>query len=105
MCDYNKGGETVTALGIQSTPQGHVFWVASNAGSKEKTIKFLDLLLSKVAHTSVTSATPECVEEVAVQCITFATPRIKKYRSHLKPLIRRCILYLTETQQEDGEFS
>ena len=25
MCDYDKGGKTVTAIGLQYTPRGHIF--------------------------------------------------------------------------------
>lgn len=104
MCDFDKGGETVTALGLQSTPQGHIFWVASNAGSKPKTIDFLRSLLTKVMHMSANATTMECTEEVASQCIAFATPRIKKYRNHLKPLLRKCNAYLTGTHRMVGTF-
>src|ERR1700761_7222066 len=31
ICDYDKGGETVAAIGLQSTPQCYVFWVAANS--------------------------------------------------------------------------
>lgn len=105
MCDYDKGGETVTAIGLQSTPQKHIFWVASNAGSKTKTITFLRSLLRQIMHASAAPDAAKFVPELALQCIAFATPRIKKYRSHLKPLLRRCVSYLTETKQASGEFS
>ena len=105
MCDYDKGGETVTAIGLQSTPQKHIFWVASNAGSKTKIITFLRSLLTQIIHASAAPDAAKLVIELASQCITFATPRIKKYRSHLNPLLRRCISYLTETKQTVGEFS
>lgn len=94
MCDYDKGGETVSALALQDTPQKHIFWVASNTGSKMKVVEFLNSLFTKVLHMEAAPNIPQLVAEVASQCISFATPRIKKYRSHLKPLLRRCISHL-----------
>jgi hypothetical protein len=87
ICDYDKGGETVTVIGLQSTPQKHIFWVASNVGSKMKTIKFLRSLLTQIVHISATPDTANHAAELASQCVAFATPRIRKYLSHLKPLL------------------
>ncbi|OAL42582.1 hypothetical protein IQ07DRAFT_669315 [Pyrenochaeta sp. DS3sAY3a] len=98
VCDYDKGGETVAALGLQTTPQGHIFWVASNTGSGTKVIPFLNSLLTKLTHISTASNTADVLEEVVSQCIRFATPRIKKYRSHLVPQLRRCTSHLTRVQ-------
>ncbi|KAH9879750.1 hypothetical protein J1614_001773 [Plenodomus biglobosus] len=101
MCDYDKGGETVTAIGVQSTPQKHIFWVASNAGLNTKIINFLRSLLTQVMRVSAAAALDiaNLTEELALLCIDFATPRVKKYRSLLKPVLRRCISYLIETQK------
>ena len=101
MCNFDKGGETVTAVGLQYTLQWHIFWVASNAGSKAKVVEFLNSLLIKILHRRTDPNVPLLVAEVASQCISFAAPRVKKYRSHLRPLIRRCSLYLA-TQERVG---
>jgi hypothetical protein len=102
MCDYDKGGETVTALGWEFTPERYIFWVGSNTGLKTKTIDFLVSLLTKIMHSSTTSSLVEITAEVASFCIGFATMRIRKYRSHLRPLLRRCISHLTEAQRAAG---
>lgn len=102
VCDYDKGGETVTALGLQHTPQGYIFWLASNAGLKTKVIEFLDSLLNRVLHTGAATDVPQLVAEVASECITFAGSRIKKYKSHLRPLLRRCTSHL-EAQEPVGK--
>jgi hypothetical protein len=107
MCDYDKGGDTVTAIGLESTPQGHVYWVASNTCPKTKIVPFLKSLLVRIQHISATrviSASKEA-EDLAAHCVNFAAPRIKKYRSHLKPLLRRCLEHLAKTEREDGKSS
>jgi hypothetical protein len=105
MCDYDKGGDTVTAIGLELRPQGHIFWVASNTCQTSKTVPFLESLLARMQQVSTTtSIIPEEVDDLAVECIKFATPRIKKYKSHLRPLLRRCLQHLDKQDQEDGKF-
>ncbi|KAF2807533.1 uncharacterized protein BDZ99DRAFT_489804 [Mytilinidion resinicola] len=106
-CDYDKGGDTVTAIGLNSTPQNYVFWVASNSCPRRKIVPFLESLLTNLRDISITATlvTLEGVNDIAAQCIRFATPRIKKYRSHLSPLLRKCHAYLAQTEREDGKFS
>ncbi|RYO03997.1 hypothetical protein AA0121_g12909 [Alternaria tenuissima] len=99
MCDYDKGGETVTAIGLQSTPQKHIFWIASNAGPKTKMIEFLRLLLTQVVDASTSLDTADHAARLALQCIAFAIPRIRKYRSHLEPLLQKSVSYLARTKQ------
>lgn len=105
-CDYDKGGDTVTAIGLESTPQRYIFWVASNSCPRRKIIPFLRSLLARLKHVSDESAQlpPEGPVDIATLCIHFASPRIKKYRSHLSPLLRRCQGYLAETERKDGTF-
>lgn len=91
-CDYDKGGDTVTAIGLESTPQRYIFWVASNSCPKKKIVPFLQSLLVKLRHISTQKgqSMPEGANGIATQCIRFATPRIRKYRSLLNQLLRRC---------------
>ena len=55
-------------------------------------------------HSTATSSTADFAAEVAVRCIAFGTQKIKEYKSHLKPLLRRCINYLVKTPQAEGRF-
>lgn len=73
---------------------------------KEEDCPFLESLLTELrdSSTAVAPATPGEAFHIASQCITFATPRIKKYRRHLSPLLRRCQKYLAETERDGGTF-
>jgi hypothetical protein len=102
MCDYDEGGESVTALGLEFTPERCIFWVTTNAGAKAKIIDFLVSLLTKIMQVSAAPNTDDITTDVASQCINFGARRIRKYRSHLQPLLRRCISHLTEAQQVIG---
>ena len=64
---------------------------------------FLHSLFTQIMHVSATPNTAEFIAHLAYRCVNFAAPRIKKYRSHLRPLIRRCTAYLIKTNQVVGE--
>jgi hypothetical protein len=77
-CDYQKGGDTVTAIGLEKKPEANVFWVASNKDPTNKIVPFLKKLLAKLANSSTDEKKLE--EDIMRTCIDFATPRIKKYK-------------------------
>lgn len=104
MCDYKKGGDTVTAIGLQKTPQCYVFWVAANTCPNKKIVPFLKKLLKRlqVVSRNENAVTDEDEEHsLAAMCIHFANKRIKDYCSLLKPLFEMCTRYL-ETREVDG---
>jgi hypothetical protein len=107
ICDFDKGGDTVTAIGLESNPQKYVLWVASNSCPRKKIVPFLESLLAKLRDTSAAAApiTPDGANNIAMECIGFATPRIKKYRSLLSPLLGKCQAYLSITEREDCKFN
>jgi hypothetical protein len=106
-CDYDKGGDTVTAIGLEATPQHHIYWLASNSRQEKKIVPFLQSLLTKMRDVSTvtTPVTPEIINDVAAQCIDFSTPRIKKYKSHLSAELRKCQIFLRRLDEEDGAFN
>ncbi|KAF1972949.1 hypothetical protein BU23DRAFT_589890 [Bimuria novae-zelandiae CBS 107.79] len=105
VCDYDKGGDTVTAIGLEFKPRGHIFWIASNNNQTTKTVPFLVLLLSQIHQVSIDAAviSPEQVEDLAAKSIDFAARRIKAYRNHLKPVLRRCLDHLGSQDHDDNE--
>ncbi|OAX85471.1 hypothetical protein ACJ72_00150 [Emergomyces africanus] len=80
VCDYEKGGDTVTAIGLESTPQSSTFWVASNTPPAAKIVPFLNTLLQtlKLIANSPSERDSGGVVEL---CVAFGARRIKKYRS------------------------
>ncbi|OAG13191.1 uncharacterized protein CC84DRAFT_185325 [Paraphaeosphaeria sporulosa] len=103
VCDYDKGGDTVTAIGLESRPHGYIFWIASNSNQTTKTVPFLMWLLGHMYQVSIeaTAIVPEQVDDLGAKCIDFAVPRIKAYRNHLKPVLRRCLGHL-DNQSHNG---
>lgn len=106
VCDYNKGGDTVTAIGLESTPQRYVFWVGANTSPQKKIVPFLEALLAKLRGISsaATSKVQEEADNIAIECIKFGTLRINKYRQLLKPLLKKCQENLAKSQSEESRF-
>jgi hypothetical protein len=50
MCDYTKGGNSVTALAVQLTPAGPVYWVASNQQVERRIVPFLMGILERLGE-------------------------------------------------------
>lgn len=103
VCDYNKGGDTVTAIGLESTPQRYVFWVGANTSPQKRIVPFLEALLAKLRGVSsaATSKVQEEADNIAIECIKFGTLRINKYRQLLKPLLKKCHENLAKSQSEE----
>jgi len=106
VCDYNKGGDTATAIGLESTPERYVFWVGTNTSPQKRVVPFLEVLLAKLRGISnaATSKVQEEADNITIECIKFGTPRINKYRHLLNPLLKRCQGNLAKSQSEESTF-
>lgn len=98
-CDYEKGGDTVTAVALESRPQGPRYWISANKGPGEKVKHFVEGLLQVLGELS---RNPDDITErdlysVARDCISFGHHRIKDYWSLLRPQRRRCLRTLSNT--------
>ncbi|KLJ10751.1 hypothetical protein EMPG_13894 [Blastomyces silverae] len=103
VCDYDKGGDTVTAIGLESTPQGSTFWVASNTSPAAKIIPFLKTLLQTLERIVNAKAPSQGDKEgIAKLCISFASKRIKKYRSLFSREFEGCKKYIEANKETLG---
>ncbi|KAI0135714.1 hypothetical protein F4814DRAFT_444527 [Daldinia grandis] len=81
LCDYDKGGETISSMALEDTPQCHVFWVASNsAHAGNKIIGFLQSSLNEIHRIIMLNEEERgpLEAEFARGCIDFAERRVKK---------------------------
>lgn len=103
-CDYDKGGDTVTAVALESSPQGPRFWLSANKGPGERVKHFLEDLLQNLRELSLNpeNVTEKDLELIARNCISFGRNHIKKYWSHLNPQRRRCLTTLLSEDSREG---
>ena len=78
VCDFEKGGKSCTAIGLEDSETCYKFWVASNKAIN-KTVDFLKNALNQLKN--VASHSPQDLEASKKAfvdfCLKFATSRIK----------------------------
>ncbi|KAF4228833.1 hypothetical protein CNMCM8980_000115 [Aspergillus fumigatiaffinis] len=86
VCDFKKGGDTCTAIGLEDSETCYKFWIASNT-SIDKIIKFANNALSRLKLTATTpgdqSAELDKVEFTKF-CLDFAASRVRKEHQEIK---------------------
>jgi hypothetical protein len=104
ICDYEKGGDTVTAMALEARPSGITCWVAPNTTPSKSTIFFLQRLLDTLK--SLSSSRPEdrnIIEDGIIRrCIEFNFKRLKAYRDFLQRSIKRCLESLRDSEAYEG---
>jgi hypothetical protein len=83
LCDYKKGGDTVTALALGQTPQGYVFWVAANKCPRTRIVPFLRELLLLLKETDGPRDDRLLAGQIFGLSVKFARARIETYARFL----------------------
>lgn len=104
LCDYTKGGDSTSAIGIEECDDCYNFWIASNQTSTEIR-DFVEQSLSEIRyHLSLEqSLRSEDAQRFIHKCIAFAQPRINKEAKILSNVFKKCIRYLEQGQSNDIE--
>ena len=89
LCDHEKGGDTVTAIGLGQTPQGHVFWVAANECPQRLIVPFLSKLLMILMEAHGKRDGQLLTEDIFRISVRFAHARIKTYARFLSSDLER----------------
>lgn len=83
ICDFKTGGTTVTALALQKTYQGIIFWLAANETVKPKVRDFLREVLGLLRDIEGSSKKAAETKLLAL-VVNFNKERLDFYWSHLK---------------------
>lgn len=104
ICDYVKGGDTVTAMALEAQPSGVTYWVSSNTQPSQKTISFLQGILDTLKSLAFSHAENRNIEEdrIIQRCISFNRKRLKKYRNFLQKFLQRCLENLKSSEELEG---
>jgi hypothetical protein len=104
VCDYKKGGDTVTAMALEARPSGVTFWVASNNDLSATTISFLRGIM-KTLQSLATCAPEQRVpieDDIARRSIEFSLKRIKAYQSLMQGPLQQCLANLKSSEEPEG---
>lgn len=108
LCDYNKGGDTTTAIALEEQRDRFSFWVASNSSdANDTTIEFLEQILEEskiIIHLPVDQRV-HSESGFTRTCIRFAQPRVHKEAKWLTREIRNCERHLDLNDNLEGESS
>ncbi|KFZ20014.1 hypothetical protein V501_00344, partial [Pseudogymnoascus sp. VKM F-4519 (FW-2642)] len=104
ICDFKKGGSTVTALALQKTYQGVTFWISANETIKPKVIEFLKKILQVLKN--VDSAPRKATETLLLGLIVpFNEERLYYYWTALKRVLPQCMERLDSLGSSAGILS
>ena len=110
VCDYEKGGATVTAIALQQTPAAVIFWVAANEGVGSQVKPFLETILSSLEklHSKPAESVIKEAEDKIFQCaVEFGKLRIKAYLKCMKERLDKChkIIAMSNSHADQGKRS
>ncbi|ETS75099.1 hypothetical protein PFICI_13583 [Pestalotiopsis fici W106-1] len=101
LCDFTKGGDSTSAIGIEERDDCYNFWVASNQPSS-KIRDFVDDILNDVRKLGYEQSLRRGDEQrFTYYCIDFARQRISKEAKMLSNAFKGCIKYLEEQGQPE----
>jgi hypothetical protein len=105
VCDYEKGGDTTTAMALSERPELYTFWVASNVKISKKILNFVEnvLRLLKRINGLDSCAPPITSDHLVKTCVDFAQSRIKKELRLLKLRIKQCLDLLRRMNSTEGQ--
>lgn len=105
ICDYEKGGRTCTAVGLEESETCYRVWLACNEGNYQTT-KFLQTTLASLQKISKLpeGGSTNKIEALSKLCIEFAAKRIGKERKCLLRAAKQCIEELSKSKTKEGIF-
>lgn len=106
ICDFVKGGDTVTAMALEAQPSGVTFWVASNTEPSTGTLYFLQGILNTLQSlaSSGSEHSRAIIEyEIGQKCIEFNLKRVKAYQTLARKPLQQCLVSLKSSELSEGE--
>lgn len=105
ICDFEKGGSSCTAIGLEDSEACYKFWVASNTVSG-KIVDFLKNALSILQRVACHPSSDLESNKAAFArfCVKFAASRVKKETKYLFRAVRVCQRRLDDPKTEAGVY-
>ena len=109
MCDFKKGGETVTAIALEAHPGGPVYWLATNGPARNKVVTFLKETLEALGPTdsgNIEDGRLEKLEkDLFMRFTEFNRPRLVSTWLFLQKSIGEELERISNVSSRDDEFS
>jgi hypothetical protein len=110
ICDFQRGGATVTAIALEMRSEGVVFWVAANEDVKQEVVLSLEEILRNLACQAGLDgvvdeeSTPRVTESTFRGVVELGMPRMEAYWQLIQGPLERCLQVLQgEHSCDSGE--
>ncbi|KAB8356711.1 hypothetical protein FH972_024286 [Carpinus fangiana] len=92
ICDYEPGGETVSAIALEVDAIGIVAWLATSHKSFQKAETHLRSILRRLhsAHTLSAEHVHRLTQDICSTCIGFAMKRVTRYIKLFQDFFQKC---------------
>ncbi|KAK7972443.1 hypothetical protein PG988_006577 [Apiospora saccharicola] len=107
LLDYEKGGATSAAIGVEDGASCYTFWLACNNGSKLMAMKNMLEDIVRDLRDIISRSDDEREEtiiELIRRCVSFSIARVTKEKQSLYRSIRKCNEKLLFTGSQSSEF-
>lgn len=105
VCDFVKGGDTVTAIALEAHPSGATYWIASNKEPNEGVILYVHEILKLLGNLSSPSSegSRKTLEDrIASKCVQFNARRVKAYQTLIRKPLKICLEILNKSKEDEG---
>ncbi len=105
ICEFEKGGTSCTAIGLENCARSYKYWVASNADVATMIVPFLEKVLRRLdSLRSRPPSTRDSDEKDFTRiCIEFARKKVKGEAHLLSTAITECTRRMYQSSTENGE--
>jgi hypothetical protein len=105
LCDYKKGGTTVSSIAVQATIQGPTYWLAANSNPSAMAKPHLEWVLGEL--TNLHNLSPDQLQivedEIVARSIAFSSEKIKTYGRLLCKSIKFVLEHLVTSPPETSQ--
>ncbi|KAK6352105.1 hypothetical protein TWF730_008936 [Orbilia blumenaviensis] len=104
ICDYMRGGDTVTAIAVEDGPQLK-YWIAANTNQGPKIKPLVSDILERLKNAFGISDSEARIlqSEISDTIISFCSKRLEYYKKELSTPIRWCLKRLETQDTEDAK--
>lgn len=107
LCDYDKGGDSTSSIGVERTPEGPKYWLAAHSDIKRKGFKHLKKVLGKLNELTtlpLDKQRPVC-DRLLKDSIEFSERKFNNYEKSLKTAIHFAQMSLNQKEDSLGMFA
>jgi hypothetical protein len=103
ICDFEKGGDSFTAIFVTQSPL--TYYIACNKGPRSKTLSFLQMTLDRLekVYDMDEKQRAKARGKILAECVKFSNKRLKAYWSFLRNVQVRCEEILKDGPGSKGE--